>query len=71
MVRTELSVRLALNGGTDVNTATRVAHGNLGRNAVKAAPKALLANSEIGDDVQSVEEDMDWLEMAWFGTESQ
>jgi Na+/H+ antiporter len=63
-VRQEFTVHLTHTGAD----ATRSAHGELRRGAIKAARQAVLAmraNDEIGDDAfHQIEEELDWLEMA-------
>jgi CPA1 family monovalent cation:H+ antiporter len=75
LVRHELAIHLAANERADAHAATRGPHDKLRRDAVDAARQALLAmraNDEIGDDAfHRVEEELDWLEMAWVGTESE
>jgi len=73
-VRQELSANLGSSVRADADNATRIAHGTLRRQAVQAARQALLAmraSGEIGDDAfHRVEEDLDWLEMAWVNADS-
>jgi monovalent cation/hydrogen antiporter len=52
----------------DAGDSTRSAHGDLHREALRAARQAVLAmrsNDEIGDDAfHQIEQELDWLEMA-------
>jgi CPA1 family monovalent cation:H+ antiporter len=69
IVRQEFSAHLAAAGGRAQGSSQReLAHGEIHRNALRAARQALLAmrdSDEIGDDAfHLLEEELDWLEMA-------
>jgi monovalent cation/hydrogen antiporter len=69
LVRQQLTARLAYErSDADGGDATRSAHSELLRGALRAARQAVLAmrtNDEIGDDAfHRMEEELDWLEMA-------
>ena len=69
LVRHELKARLAdARAAADPGTASRSAHSEMHRAALKAARQAVLAmrnNDEIGDDAfHRMEEELDWAEMA-------
>jgi monovalent cation/hydrogen antiporter len=67
LLRQEFTARLA-GERTGLDSASRSAHGELHRTALKAARQAVLvmrANDEIGDDAfHQIEEELDWIEMA-------
>ncbi len=66
-VRQELTTHLA-RSETDADDPTRSSHGELQRDALRAARQAVLAmraGDEIGDDAfHQIEEELDWIEMA-------
>ncbi len=69
VVRQEFTARLAYErSDADAGDATRPAHNELLRGALRAARQAVFAmraNDEIGDDAfHRMEEELDWLEMA-------
>ena len=67
-VREEFTAHLARGPEADAVGSTRFTHGELRREALQAARKAVLAlraSNEIGDDAfHQAEEELDWLEMA-------
>jgi Na+/H+ antiporter len=67
-VRQEFTAHLTSTDASSDGAAGRSTHGNIHREAVRAARQAALdmrANDEIGDDAfHQIEADLDWLEMA-------
>ena len=68
LVRQEFTARLAQDA-TDTGVGARPAHAEIRQGALRAARRAVLAmraNDEIGDDAfHRMEEELDWLEMAY------